>query len=225
MMEFGTLVLEVTRRCDMECSHCLRGEARDLDIKHEFIDQVLDRTESVATVVFSGGEPSLNTGAITYFRERCQALDIPVGSFFISTNASRIRPEFALELLRLQAFCEDQEICSLLISADAYHQEHGLYEDCESYRFYRGLSCCSMRDNAGTYYDPIRMGRADDWSRARRHEPDGPPETRMEFTDATVYLAADGGVWFDCELRYDIMDAEPVVRAGGLGDFYERLEE
>lgn len=52
------LVLEVTRRCNMCCAHCLRGEAQNMDMQKETIDKLLDQTDSISMVTFSGGEPS-----------------------------------------------------------------------------------------------------------------------------------------------------------------------
>ena len=50
------LVLEVTRRCNMCCAHCLRGEAQNMDMQKETIDKLLDQTDSISMVTFSGGE-------------------------------------------------------------------------------------------------------------------------------------------------------------------------
>lgn len=33
-----TLIVEVTRRCNMTCKHCLRGDAQSLDMQKETVD-------------------------------------------------------------------------------------------------------------------------------------------------------------------------------------------
>lgn len=56
------LVIEVTRRCNMCCTHCLRGDAQDLDISDEVLETVA-RNIQPSSVTFTGGEPSLNIAA------------------------------------------------------------------------------------------------------------------------------------------------------------------
>jgi len=64
------LVLEVTRKCNMNCAHCLRGNAEDKDISFDLIDILLDNIDSINMITFTGGEPSLNVKALKYFREQ-----------------------------------------------------------------------------------------------------------------------------------------------------------
>ena len=66
----GNLCLEVTRRCNMGCAHCLRGNAENLDMSRETIDQVLEQVDMIGQVTFTGGEPSLNMDTIRYFLRR-----------------------------------------------------------------------------------------------------------------------------------------------------------
>lgn len=35
---FDSLAVEATRRCNMHCAHCLRGEAENKDISYEVMD-------------------------------------------------------------------------------------------------------------------------------------------------------------------------------------------
>ena len=61
------LVLEVTRRCNMCCAHCMRGDAQALDMNKDVIDRVIDMVDEIGYVVFTGGEPTLNLEIIRYF--------------------------------------------------------------------------------------------------------------------------------------------------------------
>lgn len=38
-IEYDSLVLEVTRRCNMNCAHCIRGETENIDMQHEVLLQ------------------------------------------------------------------------------------------------------------------------------------------------------------------------------------------
>lgn len=59
----SNVVIEITRRCNMCCAHCLRGDAENIDIQERYIDAFLDSFEKgacISYIVFSGGEISLN---------------------------------------------------------------------------------------------------------------------------------------------------------------------
>ena len=36
----ANLVIEVTRKCNLQCAHCLRGEAQDIEISEAVIDKI-----------------------------------------------------------------------------------------------------------------------------------------------------------------------------------------
>ena len=65
---YKDLFIEVTRRCNMSCKHCLRGDAQNLDIKLESIDLFLSKLKNKCfkRILFTGGEPSLNVEAIEF---------------------------------------------------------------------------------------------------------------------------------------------------------------
>ena len=54
------LILEVTRRCNMACEHCMRGDAQDMDMDIGLIDKALSSVSDIGCMTFSGGEPTLN---------------------------------------------------------------------------------------------------------------------------------------------------------------------
>lgn len=65
----NNVVIEITRRCNMCCAHCLRGDAENVDIQEKYIDAFLDSFSNggyIGTIIFTGGEISLNIPAIRY---------------------------------------------------------------------------------------------------------------------------------------------------------------
>ena len=65
----NNVFIEVTRRCNMCCAHCLRGDAESIDIQEKYIDAFLDNFEKgayISSLTFTGGEISLNIPAIRY---------------------------------------------------------------------------------------------------------------------------------------------------------------
>ena len=58
-MNIDHLLIEVTRRCNRRCLHCLCGESQNIDISLEYIDILFSQLEKVRYVYLTGGEPLL----------------------------------------------------------------------------------------------------------------------------------------------------------------------
>ena len=41
-LSYKELAIEVTRRCNMQCSHCMRGHAENHTISKEVVDRLFD---------------------------------------------------------------------------------------------------------------------------------------------------------------------------------------
>lgn len=48
------LSIEMTRRCNMNCDFCARGQAQNVDITHEIIDKTLDEMKDVKSRLANG---------------------------------------------------------------------------------------------------------------------------------------------------------------------------
>ena len=82
------LCIEITRRCNMSCGHCMRGDAEAVDIPLRHISNLLRHVRHIHHFNITGGEPSLNVRAIRHILERVRAYDITVNDFYIVTNGS-----------------------------------------------------------------------------------------------------------------------------------------
>lgn len=82
------LSIEVTRRCNMVCAHCMRGDTENLDIIHQDIRNILKHVQHVHCFNITGGEPSLNIKAIKYILKLLNRYQIHVYEFYIVTNGS-----------------------------------------------------------------------------------------------------------------------------------------
>lgn len=92
-MIIDTLVLEVTRRCNMQCMHCLRGHSQNVDMTRDMIDKIFEDIESVYNIVFTGGEPFLNIDIIKYALDVVNKKEIQIHSFFLATNGKVFNDE------------------------------------------------------------------------------------------------------------------------------------
>ena len=121
-----SLLLELTRRCNACCAHCLRGNAQELDMKPYIIDSTLkalhDANIEIADVTFTGGEPSLVPHLINHFVDTATSLGVGYGSFYIATNGLEVSEDFIIAVARLHFNAYDNEVSSIKVSSDQWHQ-------------------------------------------------------------------------------------------------------
>ena len=231
-MEIRNLVLELTRRCQLSCSHCLRGEAQPLDMPEHTMAVLITQLDSISTLTFSGGEPSLRPKAMAFFRELCVAARVDVGSFFTATNGVDIKDEFVLELLRWRALCEDKEGCLVRVSEDYFHQE------CYGYRrlsiedtILGGLSFLEKSNEGDDYGVSSREPGYVNQGRAVEHLPGGREliehaiEDREDFDDADIYVNVLGQVINGCDWSYENQAKHILCDVQDLEEFYESLPD
>lgn len=118
---FCDLIFEVGRGCNMQCPHCLRGDAQPVSMYFDIIDKVLDHTESICSLVLTGGEPFLYPEQIHHIVTEIRNRNIQISSFFIATNGTVQNMSVLHDLMDLYALCDDKDICSMKISNDKYH--------------------------------------------------------------------------------------------------------
>lgn len=61
---FHELNIEITRKCNKRCVHCMRGEAQELTMSKEIIDRIFDDVLDVKRIVFGNGEALLEVERI-----------------------------------------------------------------------------------------------------------------------------------------------------------------
>lgn len=88
------LTLECTRRCNMSCIHCLRGDAQDRDMDALTLYRAMKPIKSVQTLTFTGGEPSLVPKILALALHVCKQYEIQVCAFYLVTNGKEITDEF-----------------------------------------------------------------------------------------------------------------------------------
>ena len=127
------LCIEITRRCNMRCAHCMRGDAESVDITLRHISDLLRYVRHVHHFNITGGEPSLNVRAIRHILGRVRAYDITVNDFYIVTNGATTSRsgEFIAACAALYKYQEEKEQDSghmLEMSDDRFHDpaEHAV---------------------------------------------------------------------------------------------------
>lgn len=192
-MDIQDLVLEITRRCNMRCAHCLRGEAENKDMGFAVIDRILEMADSVQGVTFTGGEPSLYIPAIRYFFEKAKALGKMPCWFYVVTNGKENQLELAAELLKVYPEMEEQEFCGITLSVDPFHEK-------QQDSLVRGLAFYRP-DKEDAEMIPFSEGRAFSLLKSR-FKTKHPEITADGQTIEILYVSVDGDLVGDCDLSY-----------------------
>lgn len=97
---FKTVNFELTRRCNMNCVHCARGESQNIDMSRDIIDAATDqfRDHPIITLRLYGGEPLLALDEMEYLIDSIIEKDLRILACVIDTNGM-IRSERAVKAL------------------------------------------------------------------------------------------------------------------------------
>lgn len=87
-INFLTLALQVTRRCNLRCDLCGKGEPQNIDITKEIVDKTFDEVQNyyISDLRLNGGETFLNPEMIAYILEQIEKRNIMVNRIFVFTN-------------------------------------------------------------------------------------------------------------------------------------------
>ena len=84
-IRINQLIIEVTRRCNLQCAHCLRGDSQDLDSTVP-PEQILKEIAEIGDISFTGGEPTLNPGYVKRIVDYIIDNQIHVEGAYMPTN-------------------------------------------------------------------------------------------------------------------------------------------
>lgn len=129
-----SLALEVTRRCNEKCAHCMRGEPQDIDMSRSIIDNLLERENLILMkLVFSGGEPLLNEDLIIYTIDKIISTGRTVFQIEITTNGTIYSNKVVEKLKEFKEYLrnkfpdflditDNDKISCIRISNDQFHK-------------------------------------------------------------------------------------------------------
>ncbi len=109
--------IKITRRCNLSCKHCMRGDKESCDISRELLEKFFDVLKSSNRVVISGEEPFICYEGIKDFIEVMKEKNVQIPKVMIITNGT-VYDERIYSLLE-----ENFESISIYISIDDYHIE------------------------------------------------------------------------------------------------------
>jgi organic radical activating enzyme len=204
------LVFEVTRRCNMSCKHCLRGDAENKDILHDAIFNTIEQIDYIYHISFSGGEPSLYPKGIKETKLALEKYQKELATFYIVTNG-KIKPHKMIkELDSLYNSCTNKRECSLQISKDQFHEN---IDDSFYYciPYYGGAKTEYLQDS-----QIMLRGKAKDNRLKGIHRDIRIPELDIYEEEVEIdllYISATGDILFDCDIAFR---DQPNLRYGNI---------
>lgn len=142
-IKFEDLTIEITRKCQLKCAHCFRGDAQNLDIPYSVIDKVLEQVDHIEYLSLFGGEPLININGIRYVLEilkkneiRLDQLEIISNGVIVSKDVIDIINEYDDYIRKWNNEDEyiKRKMIYFCISVDKYHVG---YNSMESYYLYK----------------------------------------------------------------------------------------
>ena len=127
-MDIECLSIEITRRCNLKCEHCLRGDSRNEYMSSETIHNVFKDIKAVDQLLLTGGEPLLALNQIKEIANVIRENKIDVKTIWIGTNGT-VLSDKVIDVLR-----ELQKVSTLkiVVSSDIFHdlelERLGLYK-------------------------------------------------------------------------------------------------
>ena len=162
------LYIEVTRRCNLRCPHCMRGDAQNIDLSKEDVDLLFEKLNggTIEHLHFGGGEPTLNPDIIVYTIDKIIKENISVANVAMITNGQIFSKEIAEAFNRFDDYLKRSVRLTksyisgrviIAFSVDKYHDKI-----CDRVREAYGRCCKWLRISDYRISDKriIKTGRA-----------------------------------------------------------------
>jgi len=231
-INIDNLAIEVTRKCNMSCEHCLRGASQRKVIDNNHIYKLLQLIDNVSTLTITGGEPTLNMEGLEQIRYCITYENSDIQNFYMVTNGKAINVDKLAEWsYNMLSCCSDNEISRIGFSFDSFHTNNLNYRQLEKqkrnfhnlqeklqyeYGIYEtpcgGDFVCKHSNDSLGYHNLLKQGRAKDFgSRESKKE-----VFEIEFYDEEkdsihcneniLYLTCSGYIIAGCDWSYNSMD-------------------
>lgn len=143
------LCVEVTRKCNMKCSHCMRGYAQNINLDSEKIEYLFNNQElniiAINRLIITGGEPTLNCQIIIDIINKIINKSIIVKSFIMVINGSNYNTKLidALNMLYQYKQNNDNEnLFDVICSLDQFHKKpkKEVLEEYKKLPYFKGVN-------------------------------------------------------------------------------------
>ncbi len=217
-MHIDNAIVELTRRCQLVCDHCLRGEAQKVDLQVGAWQPMFSEVEYIGCLTLTGGEPSLNPQAVRdlvdyLHMRRCIGTPLEIDYFYVVSNGKVVAKSMLKALKRLSHYTEQSDITNTFIVSD--DQFHGVtYRVLDKYEQLKyDYPFIKMEENRTKLKNSHIISRglaADNGLGSSDKESYGwqryVDDERIKV-EGEVYFTTNGDVLSDCNLAYaDMID-------------------
>lgn len=176
----GLLEIVASKKCNLACEHCMRGDAKNEEISKETYDAIFEKVSVIENLNLGGGEISLSPVIIANLVDSLEENNVIVNSFAVTTNGTFLIQEYIDELLRLKAYidkCRDKNITAftklpepyfyIVVSTDDFHLDQmikngytldNLLDNIKRYREAFGDECIEFKGYCD--FEVLDEGRA-----------------------------------------------------------------
>ena len=102
---FDDISFELTRKCNFKCKHCMRGDAQNITMSKEVIDNFFAQTTYILKFLVTGGEPFIDEEIFEYMVESIIKNKICINGINIISNGSIRSERIANAINRLIHYC------------------------------------------------------------------------------------------------------------------------
>ncbi len=101
------LEIILTKKCNLSCAHCMRGNTTNKEISLETLDAIFERIQYIDNLSLGGGEPSLAPYTIRALTKALKNHNVIVPHVNFTTNGISVSDEFIDALLELKIYIEE----------------------------------------------------------------------------------------------------------------------
>jgi len=192
------LVIEVTRRCNMSCSHCLRGKQENIDMDLSYIETLFSKVQMIGTIILTGGEPSLVPSIVAKILNLAKKYGVEINSFYMTTNATRITNKFITILMNWVDYCGTFEEYNKNENGPCVEWSNDQFHDRKKQE--KGIKLLKMLSFTGPKTHRIvdtshliKQGRAID-----NHNAQELPEEYFELEEYSTYVYVESCLYLNC---------------------------
>lgn len=242
--ELGMVIVELTRRCNMKCKHCMRGPAQAKDMSDTVMDALVKKLSGIyiGRLALGGGESTLVPKRVSRLEETMCSAGIYPDSYSIVTNGKAMPRAFMDVIARIQRYAEvyimaSFDNCHDRVSVDEFLERCDKLRDvtAEADRFHQGVAM-QFRYIGDTYitddvrvkthdrHDILMMGRgATEFGGYKAvtvypYDVKGDGDDYLPLCEDDFYVDVDGNVWPHCDLSYKFMQKRKKFCLGNVTD-------
>lgn len=146
--KYDELMIEITRKCNLKCAHCLRGDAQNITMSKEVIDKVFENAADCKQILFTGGEPLLALDEIEYFVDKILKSNWTTTNIAMTINGM-IRDKRLIDIVNRFCQSKKERTFHIFVSEDEFHDNN---ESKRTLEFYQKLKIVN-----GVYIDSNKL--------------------------------------------------------------------